>query len=203
MGGGVSQFGGNDSEEEELIESTSTTNLKKNKYININKIKSFGSLDKLCKSGYFQKESNLDEYYQILKYVILNNSIDCLEILIIAGNLRKIFPLHLASALGKLEACELLTSAGFDFGIADDKGFTCLHHCANNNSIESSLCVTHFLLQNGRNGGRKLLSTRDFNGNTALHKAVENMNEPVVKSLMIYILERSVSEKVLRKFNVI
>jgi hypothetical protein len=194
MGGGVSTEVDSNDSDEEIIESTSITNLKKKKHNN--KIKSFSSLDKLCKSGFFQKESNLNEYCQIINYVIMNNSIDCLEILIIAGNLRKIFPLHMASSLGKLESCELLTSAGFDYRISDDKGFTCLHHCANNNSIESSLCCTYFLLQDGRNGGRKLLNIRDFNGNTSLHKAVENMNEPVVKSLMLYIIERSVPEKV-------
>jgi hypothetical protein len=137
----------------------------------------FHLLERKCSSGYFLKNQN--DYYTAVSNAIKRSDIAQLEILIPAGDIRTILPLHIAAKQSALDSIELLLSAGINPTIMDEKGRTPLHYCALASSKSSALCCS-FLLS----VGNKLLKIRDREGNTALHLATKANNIHVVKCLM-------------------
>lgn len=137
----------------------------------------FDTIEGLCREGYFRE--SYTEFKKAVYAAIRNNNVDVLEILIPAGNMRKIKPLHVAASMAKLDPLEVLCSAGFEGNSTDKEGRTPLHMCCNHASHESALCATFLMLQ-----FKKIINQCDNAGMTPLHLAVTNMNTDVVKALV-------------------
>jgi len=136
-----------------------------------------GAIEILCKSGYFSE--NFGYYCDAFQKAIAIDALDVLEILITVNDVKRLKPLHVAALEGKLDAVELLVSAGFSCSLNDDKGRTPLHICCCNPSIESGLCVTFLCVQ-----FKKAAVAVDLNGYTPLHIAVSNRNINCIKALL-------------------
>jgi hypothetical protein len=107
--------------------------------------KEYYQLEKCGKIDYFYQ--NPSEYLSALSLAIERNALDCLELLIISGNIRQAYPVHLCCRIGRLEPLELLLSAGIPGGggdVFDSKGLTALHNAAlsDNRFGELSLIVS-------------------------------------------------------------
>lgn len=139
----------------------------------------FGKLEKLCKSGYFYQES--EEYRKAIQKAIRSNLLDFLEILLISGDLKKVFPVHLACTIGLFEPLELILSAGFPPDSVDKQGRTPLHYIAKCFSTESGLCATLLCI---RSSGS--IQKFDIDGFTPIHYAIIESNLTVIKALLNY-----------------
>lgn len=134
-------------------------------------------VERLCRNCHFQ--DNFNEYKSSVQKAIDSDAIDMLEILIPAGNAKKLQPLHIACRLAKLESAELLLSAGFSCFLQDGEGRTPLHLCSLSRSLNSGLCATLLSLS-----GKKALTMRDSGGLTPLHLAAAQNNLHVIEALM-------------------
>lgn len=137
----------------------------------------FGRLEKLCKSGYFHQ--NYEEYLSAVTLAIQTNKLDCLELLIISGNIKLIMPVHLAAKLGKLEPLELLLSAGFPGHLTDKQGRTPLHLTALACSVEVGLVVSLLALS-----FPQTVQRYDYEGYKPIHFAVVHENTSVIGALL-------------------
>ena len=158
--------------------------------VNINGRKSdvtydLAEIEKLCRNGYF--EQNTTNLTQAVQLSIERDALDILEILLTVRTVRNINPLHFASIIGRLEAVELLVSAGFACNITDESGRTPLHLSCLNPSIESGLCTTFLTIRFS-----KAVTSTDRHGNTPLHCAVASRNIPSVKALLDNIDDTSI-----------
>ena len=131
--------------------------------------KEFATIEKLCNNSYFY--DNFQDYQSALQKAIRNDSIDVLEILIPAGNAKRLQPLHMACRLGKLDSVELLLSAGFSASFKDDHGRTPLHLCGYVCTNESGLCATLLATHE-----KKATRIMDRDGLTPLHVAAKENN---------------------------
>lgn len=138
---------------------------------------SFVQLEKLCKSGHFQQDHQ--QYTQALREAMLTDSLDYLEILLVAGDTKKALPLHLACSLGKLEAVELILSAGFSGDLTNKEGRNPLHMCCVIANAESGLCASLLCIQFPKSM-RKL----DYMGFSPLHFAAVQDNAFVLKAMV-------------------
>jgi hypothetical protein len=134
-------------------------------------------LEKLCRNQHFQ--DNFVEYKNAFQKAIESDAIDMLEILIPAGNAKRLQPLHISSKLARLESTEVLLSAGFSCLLQDELGRTPLHLCCESQSSTAGLCATLLSLS-----GKKALTIRDRNGLTPLHRAAALNNLKVIEALM-------------------
>jgi hypothetical protein len=137
----------------------------------------YQKLEKLCRSGYFHQDKKA--YKEALEQAIRTNSLDCLELLLVSGDARKIQPLHLACSLGKLDPVELIISAGFNGDLDNQDSRTPLHLCCLAASAEAGLCCSVVALQFPRS--RKKL---DYMGLGPIHLAAQIDNLPVFKALI-------------------
>jgi len=142
--------------------------------------KDFEVLEKLCRSQHFRE--NFEDYSKAFRKAIESDAIDMLEVLIPAGNAKRINPLHLACKLSKLESAEVLLSAGFSCVLQDEFGRTPLHACSLSKSLNSGLCATMITLSGF--AGKKALTMRDRDGLTPLHLAAAQNNLNVIEALM-------------------
>lgn len=137
----------------------------------------FSRLEKMCRNYYFF--DHFTEYEQAVLRAIDNNAIDALEVLLPAGNSKRLLPLHMSCRAGRLEPTELLLSAGFNCYMQDGDGRLPLHLCSMVTSFESSLCATLILLNSA-----KSISAIDHEGNTPIHTAVLHNNIHVLEAFM-------------------
>jgi hypothetical protein len=137
----------------------------------------FSRLEKMCSNYYFF--DHFTEYEQAVLRAIDNNAIDALEVLLPAGNSKRLLPLHMSCRAGRLEPTELLLSAGFNCYMQDGDGRLPLHICSMVTSFESSLCATLILLNSA-----KSVSAIDHEGNTPIHTAVLHNNIHVLEAFM-------------------
>jgi len=139
----------------------------------------FEKIERLCKIGHFFENHLL--YKDYVEMAIENNSLDALEALIPAGNMKRLFPIHIASFFGRYEPLELFLSAGLNTKTLDNNQRTALHCCAlsRNHSKEIALCITIIALN-----APKLLQQYDKEGFLPLHLAIINLNIEAIKSLL-------------------
>ena len=138
--------------------------------------------EKLCKSGYYKRSENYDEYREAFRKAVSFEALDIVEILIIYGDTKTLNPVHLASEMGAIDSLEILLSAGFHWLSLDKQGRSPLHACTKLDTMNSSLCVTLLCLQ----GGKQILGIKDKNGNEAIHLSVLYNNFNVTKTLLEY-----------------
>jgi hypothetical protein len=143
---------------------------------------SFDAIEKKCFSGYFKDVDKFKDYVKAFEHACKLNSLDIIEVLLKAGDIRSINPFHIASTNGNLEVVEILYSAGLYLFNQDHNGCSPLHLCVMKPFIESSLCATFLCIV----GGSKLLKLQDKNGNTALHYCIIYNNIPAYKILISY-----------------
>lgn len=139
--------------------------------------KDFENLEKMCRNSHFR--DHFDDYKVTFHKAIDNDAIDMIELLIPAGNSKRLQPLHIACRLAKLESAELLISAGFSCVLLDEKGRTPLHLCCTSRSLDAGLCATLLVL-----ASKKALAMRDSEGLTPLHLAAAQNNLHVIQALM-------------------
>ncbi len=139
----------------------------------------FDDIETICQSGYFREKDNFPDYKKAVYSAVRHDNLDVLEILISAGNMKKLKPLHVAASMAKLDALEQFLSAGFETTSTDKEGRNPLHMCCYHESHESSLCASFLVLQN-----KQLSRMPDNTGLMPLHLAVSNRNSQVVKALI-------------------
>lgn len=137
----------------------------------------YNIIERRVNSGFFA--DNVAEYRSAVTRAIRNNDLDILQVLIPAGNIKAILPLHIAASMGALEAIELLTSAGFSLYFTDKQGRAPLHLAAACTAPESVLCVTLLCYL-----GKKAIDSRDDTGSTPLLTAVRCNNGAIVQCLL-------------------
>lgn len=138
----------------------------------------FTQLESYCKYGVFQKKEPaiFQQYRLLVDRSIQKSLLDNLELLIGAGRIREVFPLHIAAKYGSIECMELLLSAGFNPDLLDTAGRTPLHYAAMNRSRDSVLCASLLVLS-----AKKGLNLRDSYGDTAVHLAAKRNNVDVFR----------------------
>lgn len=114
-----------------------------------------------------------------MSVAIEKDALDCVEMLITAGDAKALMPIHLAAKLGKLESLELFLSAGFSGELADKQGRTPLHYCCLSEAAETSLCVSLLCLQ-----APKSKTRYDHGGQTPIHIAASHDNLVVLIALI-------------------
>jgi hypothetical protein len=139
--------------------------------------KQYLHVEKLCKLGYFHQ--NHQEYLDAVSLAIQTNSLDCLELLIVSGNIKSLMPIHLAAKIGKLEPLEILVSAGFPVDTVDKEGRSPLHVTALSVSNEIGLVVSSLCISSP-----KSIKRYDYEGYTPIHFAVIHDNLPVIDALI-------------------
>jgi ankyrin repeat protein len=137
----------------------------------------YSKLERYCKSGYFHNHP--EEYVNVMSVAIEKDALDCVEMLITAGDAKALMPIHLAAKLGKLESLELFLSAGFSGELADKQGRTPLHYCCLSEAAETSLCVSLLCLQ-----APKSKTRYDHGGQTPIHIAASHDNLVVLIALI-------------------
>ena len=127
----------------------------------------YSELEKICATGIFLNSkvpSAKSQYKELVEVSIQKGKLDHLEILVLAGNIKEIDPLHIAAKYGNLESLELLNSAGFNAELSDKQGRVPMHLCAMNRSPDSVLCA-HYLAVIAP----KVLNYRDKKVHTCLY----------------------------------
>ena len=107
----------------------------------------YSELEKICATGIFHSgkiSTAKAQYKELVEVAIQKGKLDHLEILIPAGNIKDLQPIHTSAKYGNLECLELLNSAGFNAELSDKQGRVPMHLCAMNRSASSVLC-THYL----------------------------------------------------------
>ena len=138
-----------------------------------------GALEHLSGEGFFMKHPR--EYARAVEGFVRAERLDALEVVVPAGRIKAIAPLHLAAKYGSLDCVELFVSAGFNSLLVDDEGKTPLHWCATNRSAQSALCATFFALS-----APASLAIRDRDGNMPLHLACKRNNDKVFSALLTH-----------------
>ena len=138
-------------------------------------------VERLSKSGYFQ--SHQAEYESAVRDAIEKEALDIVELLLVAGNARLMDPgpVHIAAELGKLDALELLDSAGFDLHRADSQGNTPMHCAARDKRNMGCANVGTFL---ALRGGKRLCRARSVDGSTCMHVAAEHNNAAFIEGVL-------------------
>ncbi len=138
---------------------------------------SYEKLEKLCRKGYFHQDHK--QYIEALEQAIRMEYLDCLELLLVSGDIRKALPLHLACQAAKLETVELMLSAGFSGELRNNEGRTPLHMCCPKVNPEAGLCASLLSLRFPRS-----LKIYDYMGQAPIHFAVRYDNAYVLKVLV-------------------
>jgi len=136
-----------------------------------------GTLEQLAKEGWFMQQPR--QYQEAVEGFVRVARLDALEVVVPAGNVKKVQPLHLAAKYGQIDVVELFVSAGFNPLIPDREGKTPLHWCATNRSSESALVATFLAL-----AAPAAHAMRDKDGNAPLHLACKRNNEKVFAALL-------------------
>eukprot|EP01038_Epipyxis_sp_PR26KG_P008156 gene8156-11038_t len=158
---------------------TTTSYSKENEHNNTTKLL-YLKIERQIKQGSFFQSQNQELYKQLIYDAINMNQLDILELLLPHGNIKLIYPLHIAAKLGKMESLELLISAGFNGLLVDNDGNIPLHYSSKNNSFESSLCAQCLLYSDNK----KSINYYDNNNNLPQHIAVSHNNYYVLKLLL-------------------
>jgi hypothetical protein len=136
-----------------------------------------GTLEQLAKEGWFMQQPR--QYLEAVEGFVRVARLDALEVVVPAGNVKKVQPLHLAAKYGQIDVVELFVSAGFNPLNPDREGKTPLHWCATNRSSESALVATFLALV-----APAAHAMRDKDGNAPLHLACKRSNEKVFAALL-------------------
>ena len=138
-----------------------------------------GALERLAEEGFFMTHPQV--YKDAVEAFVRLSRLDALEVVVPAGRVKSVVPLHLAAKYGQIDCVELFASAGFNPLVVDSEGKTPLHWSATNRSSESALCATFLAL-----AAPAAHAIRDKDGNNPLHLACKRNNEKVFAALLAH-----------------
>ncbi|RYG69102.1 ankyrin repeat domain-containing protein [archaeon] len=130
--------------------------------------KRFLEVERKCASGHFH--TFLAEYREAVQSAIRCDALDFLEVLLVGGPAKVVYPLHMACMEGKLEAVDLMLTAGFPAFAKDAHGNTPLHctvQCADDEEA-AALCAAAICIQIPQ-----LHKVYNRDGYTVLHLAAQ------------------------------
>lgn len=125
----------------------------------------YREVERRCAEGYFFQHPA--DYAIALEQAMLLDYLDCLEVLLVAGDVKRAYAVHMACRLGKIESLEMLLSAGFPGNTKDREEKVPLHHACTNITSEGVLCVSLLAI-------RYPATAKSFDraGHTPVHQAV-------------------------------
>ena len=211
MGNGAGILEGEEEEEQRLVPGSSRTShldyddierkVRSDYYVKqFNRVNGLESGDNATRDGNRILASS--EYEQVLNRAISAEALDVLEALVKVAffrggsssssssrgktNAPLVLPLHFAARMGKVEACELLCSAGYDLLARDaEHGQTPLHKTGFSSSLESALCAAFM----ANAAGLRLVGSKAANGYTILHICCSANNLPVLHAVLSYVFD--------------
>lgn len=146
--------------------------------LKLNEFKDCRRIESLSKHNYFI--NHREDFFLAVQSAIQTQKLDCLEMLIAAGGIEEVRPLHLATLYKSFESMEVLLSAGMNPYSIDDNGRTPLHCICLKEEFDENISLILTLLYSC---GKKAIYMVDAAGDTPIHCAVTSKNLDIIKVL--------------------